>query len=104
MNQPSIVLLVRFKSELSLEELLSIAEERAPQFQALGGILQKYYLQDAATDEYAGLYLWNSQDELSEFQQSKLRASIAAAYKAIGQPRIEVYKVEKVLRDELGFD
>jgi hypothetical protein len=55
MSQPALILLVRFRSALSLEQLTKVAEERLPQFQALAGLQQKYYLQDAATGEYAGL-------------------------------------------------
>lgn len=99
MSHPAVILLVRFKSSLSLEEVRNVAEERAPDFSALPGLQQKYYLQDAATGEYAGLYLWESPDSLAVFRDSELRASIAKAYETHGEPRVEVYTVLKALRD-----
>lgn len=100
MSKPTRVVLVRFKSALSFDEVMRIVEERAPQFRALPGLVQKYYLQDAASDEIAGLYLWESEAALDEYQKSKLRASIAEAYRAQEPPRVEVYEVVKMLRDE----
>jgi hypothetical protein len=37
------ILTVKFRSALSHEEVLSIMEERAPEFRALPGLVQKYY-------------------------------------------------------------
>jgi len=57
MTQPALVLLVRFRSRLNLEEVMRVAEERASDFRALAGLQQKYYLQDSESGEIAGLYL-----------------------------------------------
>ena len=99
MQHPALVLLVRFKSRLPADEMMSVLEKRAPEFRALAGLQQKYYLQDPATGEVAGLYLWESAEALNAFRESELRRSIAAAYQAEGQPRIEVYRVMKTLRE-----
>jgi len=100
MNEPTHTLLVRFKSQLTLDEVMKVVEDRAPEFRALAGLQQKYYLQDAATGEYGGLYLWESPDALDAYRESELRASIAQAYQAEGEPRVEVYRVIKILRDD----
>lgn len=100
MSNPTLILLVRFRSPLSLEEVAAVAEERLPEFQALAGLQQKYYLQDAATGEYAGLYLWRSPDDFTAYRDSELRATIAKAYQVEGEPRIEVYRVMRTLREE----
>jgi heme-degrading monooxygenase HmoA len=102
MDHPEVVLLVRFKTSLSIEEISKVAVERAPEFRALEGLYQKYYIQDVASGEYAGLYLWKSPQALAEFRESALRASIAAAYQVEGEPRVEVYRVAKTLRDEIA--
>jgi heme-degrading monooxygenase HmoA len=102
MDHPEVVLLVRFKTSLSLNEVRKVAEERAQEFKALEGLYQKYYLQDLTTGEYAGLYLWKSPESLAEFRDSALRASIAAAYQIEGEPRVEVYRVAKTLREEIA--
>jgi heme-degrading monooxygenase HmoA len=100
MDNPALVLLVRLKSSLSFDEVNRVVEERAPEFRALAGLQQKYYLQDTTTGEFAGLYLWESGESLESYRNSELRASIAEAYKAEGEPRIEVYRVFKTLREE----
>ena len=100
MNEPELALLVRFKSQLSLEEVMQIAKERAPEFRALTGLQQKYYLHDPATGEIGGLYLWESPEALAAYRESELRSSIAQAYQAEGEPQVEVYRVVKTLRDD----
>jgi heme-degrading monooxygenase HmoA len=97
---PKLVLLVRLESRLPSEQVRSVMEERAPEFRALEGLRQKYYLQDAKTGEYAGLYLWDSAEALDAYRESELRASIAEAYQAEGAPKIEVYRVMEALRNE----
>lgn len=101
MNEPVLALLVRFKSRLTLDEVKTVVEDRAPEFRALAGLQQKYYLQDAATGEYAGLYLWDSPEAVAAYRESELRASIAEAYQAEGEPRVELYRVFKTLREDL---
>lgn len=100
MSHPELVLLVRFKSPLTLDQVLEIVDKRAPEFRALAGLQQKYYLQDASSGEYAGLYLWSSAEPLDAFRESELRASIAAAYQVQDEPRVEVYNVFKTLRED----
>jgi len=100
MNNPSLVLLVRLKSSLSLDEVKRVAEERAPEFRALAGLQQKYYLQDVNTGEIAGIYIWESNESLETYLNSELKTSIAKAYKAEGEPRVEVYSVLKTLRED----
>jgi hypothetical protein len=99
MKQPALILLVRFRSRLPLDEIMRVSEERMPQFRALTGLQQKYYLQDPESGEIAGLYLWESPEDLAEYRDSELRASIASAYQVEGDPRVEVYRVVKPLRD-----
>jgi heme-degrading monooxygenase HmoA len=91
---------VRFKSDLTFDQVNEVVEKRAPEFEALTGLQQKYYLQDVVSGEYAGLYAWESPEALDEFRESELRATIAKAYQAQGEPDIEVYRVFKVLRDD----
>lgn len=99
MTHPALILLVRFKSRLSLDEVTRVAEERAPEFRALGGLVQKYYLHDPESGEIGGLYLWDSPEALAEYRESELRASIADAYETEGEPRVDVLRVLMPLRD-----
>ena len=100
MSQPAIIMRVRFRSSLNLDEVRGIVEARAPAFEALAGLKQKYYLQDPATGDFGGLYIWESAEALAAYRDSDLRASIAKAYQAEGEPDIEIFNVIKVLRDD----
>lgn len=100
MSQPALVLMVRLRSSLPRDEIVRVMHERMPEFRAIEGLEQKYYLEDPETGEYAGIYLWRSSEDLAEFNESELRATIAEAYGVRGQPRIEVYTVLAALREE----
>lgn len=101
MNEVALTLHVRFKSKLTFDEVMKIVEERAPEFRALEGLRQKYYLQDPLTGDIGGLYLWDSPEAFDAYRQSELRATIAEAYQAEGEPRVEVYEVIKTLREDI---
>lgn len=76
-----MLLSVKFKTNLSLEQLMEIVNSRADEFRGLSGLQQKYYLQEMGTGEYGGLYLWESSAALNEYRESALRASIAEAFR-----------------------
>jgi len=99
MSRPALVFLVKFKTSLSLEEVTDVIHSRIDQFRAFPGLQQKYYLQDRATREVAGLYLWESDDAFTQFMESELRATIADAYQTEGSPRVEIFDLVEVLRD-----
>jgi len=99
MSRPALMLMVRFKSALPMEEITTIMEERAPEFEALTGLQQKYYFYDPELGEIGGLYLWASSEDLDAYRDSGLRATIAKAYQAAGEPRVEVFRVLKALRE-----
>ncbi|MBN2175654.1 MAG: hypothetical protein JW731_16105 [Bacteroidales bacterium] len=88
-----IVQIVRMKSELSEEEILKISMEREPQYKALLGLLQKYYVKFKSTGEYGGIYIWDSVQSMNKFRESELAASIPKKYKAIGSPAIEIVDI-----------
>ena len=90
--------IVRLKSNLSEEELLKRAREREPQFKAISGILQKYYIK-LGDNEYGGVYIWDSMESIMEFRQSELAASIPQAYEVIAPPEITISEVMFQLRD-----
>jgi hypothetical protein len=96
--QPGILLIVKFKTSLSREEMERRYKERLPQFQALPGLIQKYYLYDSSSEEWGGLYLWDSQSSLDSYLESDLRKSIPEVYQIEGTPRIEKIAVVDTLR------
>lgn len=93
-----VLLTVRFKSSLPLEELEKRYRKRMPEFAALPGLIQKYYVLDPESGELGGFYVWDSQESLDKFLDSDLRRSIAAAYEASGPPRIEKLTILDTLR------
>lgn len=95
----AIMQMVRIKSALSEDELLKIAKEREPQFKAISGILQKYYVKLDGQNEYGGVYIWDSMESLKEFRESELAKTIGAAYQAIEPPSVEVVNIMFELRD-----
>lgn len=94
-----VLQIIKLRSELSEGELLRIAHERAPQFRAIPGLVQKYYVRGAGPGEYAGVYLWDSEESLAAFRESELARSIPAAYRLVEPPVIEVGEVMFPLRD-----
>lgn len=95
-----VIQIVKFKTQLSEEELLEIAREREPQFQAIPGLLQKYYIRLSEPDKYGGVYIWDSRESLQAFRKSELAASIPEAYKVIEGPNIDVMDVLFKLRED----
>lgn len=75
-----------------------MCEERAPQYRALKGLVQKYYLKYAGADEYGAVYLWESGAALKEFQESELRRTIPATYQVQGAPEIQTAELFMPLR------
>ena len=94
-----IIQIIKLKSGLGKDALLEKAQERAPKFKAIPGLLQKYYVDLDDEGAYAGVYIWDSPESLQEFRSSELAASIPAAYELAGPPDIEVGKILFSLRE-----
>lgn len=99
-GHPAVLFIVRFKSALAPDELERRYKERMPEFRQLPGLLQKYYIHDKASDEWGGVYLWDSQASLENYLASDLRKSISETYEIVGTPRVEASSVLDVLRPE----
>ena len=96
--QPTVMLIVRgLKSRLSYEELERRYKERMPQFRDVPGLLQKYYSYDSTTEEWAGIYLWESEEAAAAYLASDLRKSISSAYELTEPPRVDRFPVLDVL-------
>jgi hypothetical protein len=93
-----VVQIVRFKSGLTYEQLMKVADERLPQFQALKGLEQKYYLKYDGTDDDGAVYLWASEAALNEYRQSELFRTIPSAYQVQGPPDIQTAELVMTLR------
>lgn len=94
----TIILVVKAKTNLSEEEILKIAEERAPQFRAIPGLIQKYYIKTKTPGEYGGVYIWDSMESLKKYKESELAATIQKAYQTIEPPTTEIIDILFELR------
>lgn len=55
-----IIQIIKFESALSEDKVMAVAEERVPQFRAIPGLLQKYYVKPGQPNHYGGIYVWDS--------------------------------------------
>ena len=93
-----IIQSVKFKSGLSFEEAEKVMKQRAPEFRAIPGLIQKFYGVEKDTGEFSGIYFWDSEESLKAYQRSELFRTIPTAYKAMGTPRIEFFDAMMTLR------
>jgi len=93
-----IMQVVRFSSELPIEEVRGIAHERAKEFRSVAGLVQKYYLRSTASGEYLGAYIWDSKESLELFWDSELAKTIPQTYGITEPPQIEILEVAFQLR------
>lgn len=91
--------IIRLKSKLAEEELLKRAKERESQFQAIPGLLQKYYVRLDEPGSYGGVYVWESPESMQAFRASDLAKSIPGAYEITEPPAIEMMDIMFKLRD-----
>jgi heme-degrading monooxygenase HmoA len=94
----TIIQIVKAKTNLSEEEFLKRAREREPQFEALPGLIQKYYIK-IGSGEYGGVYIWDSPESLQAFKESELAATIGQSYEVIQAPTIEIADILFQLRE-----
>ncbi len=93
-----ILQIIKLKSNLPEEELLAKAKEREPQFNAIPGLLQKYYVKTDQVGQYGGIYVWDSQESLKSYRESDLAKSIPEAYEIVEAPNIEIMDILFQLR------
>ncbi len=98
-EKPTIMLIVRgLQSKLPDDEVTRRFKERMPAFQALPGLIQKYYTYDEKNKTWAGIYLWRDQASLDAYLKSDLKKTIASAYELKGPPTIERFEIVDLLR------
>jgi heme-degrading monooxygenase HmoA len=91
--------IIKLKSNLPEEELLKRAKVRGPQFKAIPGLLQKYYVKTDQPGQYGGIYVWESPESLQSYLASDLAKSIPEAYEIIEAPNIEILDILFQLRN-----
>ena len=103
-NQPLIKKLmilqfVKLKSLLPEENILKKANERKPEFEAIPGLLQKYYVKMNEEGSYGGIYVWDTKESLIAFKASHLAKSIPQSYEVIESPNVEIMDILFQLRN-----
>lgn len=95
----AMIQLTRFKSALSDAEVMQLMKDRAPQFRAVAGLIQKYYIKDEKTGEHGAVYVWESEAAMLAFRETPLAQSMSDVYQIEGAKRVEILEVTQVLRD-----
>jgi len=84
---------------MSDDEVRKVMQNRAPQFRALSGLVQKYYGYEDSTGMHTGIYIWDSEESMREFAESELAKTIPEAYQVETQPRVEIFEMIFPLRE-----
>lgn len=96
------MLLVKFHSGLTDDEVRRNLEERLPLFRAVPGLKQKYYAREATSGDYVGIYLFETESALFDYRASDLAKSIPPVYHIEGTPRIEILELLFPLHESSG--
>ena len=91
---------VQFETTLAEDEAIAVAEARMPQFRAIPGLVQKYYLKLDKPNHYGGFYIWRTEADMNAFRASDLAKSIPSAFKVVGAPDVDIYRFMFPLREE----
>jgi heme-degrading monooxygenase HmoA len=94
---PVIVQLVRYESKLTYDEVMERFEGRSDRYREVPGLLQKYY---SETDEYGGVYIWESEAALQKWRDTNLAGTLAETYQVTEGPTSEVAEVMLVLHGD----
>jgi len=95
------ILLVKFQSGLSHDEVARNLEERLPLFRAVPRLIQKYYARETATGDYVGVYLFEWEQALRDYRASEVARGIPGVDQVQGTPRIEELDALFPLRPEI---
>jgi hypothetical protein len=75
-----VIHIVRFRSAPSNERITELFDVRAPEYIAIPGLLQKYYLR-FRSGEHGGVYIWDSAASMDQFMAGELARSICDVYR-----------------------
>ena len=95
-----IVQIVRYKSGLSHDEVNKLFAERSDRYREVPGLIQKYYVHFTETEEYGGIYIWDSPKSLEAWKAGNLSGTLAEAYQVEGVPSKELADVMLVLHED----
>jgi heme-degrading monooxygenase HmoA len=91
--------LVRYTSGLTYDEVMERFAARSDRYRDVPGLLQKYYVHYPETDEYGGVYVWESEQALQSWRDTNLAETLAETYRVTDGPDAQIADVMLVLRD-----
>jgi len=95
-----IVQVVRYGSKLTYDQVMERFEDRADRYRQVPGLLQKYYVRYPDTDEYGGVYIWESPEALQNWRDTNLSGTLAETYEVTHGPDAEIADVMLVLHED----
>jgi hypothetical protein len=100
MKNAEAILLVKFNSTLSPQDLQKTCLEDLEVFRNVPGLIQKYYISEESTGAISGFYIFENKKARTAFWTSELAKGIPARYGGIPESfRVEQYEMAIVLND-----
>lgn len=93
-----LIHIVEFESALTFEEVLQVAKDRKPDYEAVPGLVQKYYVKSEQPNCYKGVMIWDNPSALQSFRETDLASTVGPSYAVIGAPQVSVSEVMFPLR------
>ena len=89
---------VEFESALTFDEVLQVAKDRKPDYEAVPGLIQKYYVKTGKPNRYQGVMIWDTPAALQAFRETTLASTVGPSYAVVGAPDVNVSEVMFPLR------
>ena len=81
---------VTFESTLTEAQVIAVARGRKPAYEAVPGLVQKYYVKHGEPNTYSGVMLWESAEALAAFRETELARTVGDAFGVKGAPRVQI--------------
>lgn len=79
MSKVAYIQVINFNLEgITRDDFMGVADEVAPNFAQLPGLISKAFLSDEASNTYGGVYYWESQKDCEAYRASELYAQALA--------------------------
>ena len=91
------VLTFHFRSSLSYDDVMKLAESREDQYKDVRGLKQIVYMKDERINEYGSILFFDTEEDLNNFRSSELSRSLKEVYNLVGLPEIRIFDVIKQL-------
>ncbi len=93
-----LVQFVKFETTLDRNGIEKVALDRFAEYEAIPGLVQKYYLKLDGENRYGGIMIWDSPESLARFRDSDLARTIGEAYKVTETPSVSIHQLMFPLR------